>query len=84
MSASPLPMRKTSQPQHADLSFGDAVEQAATTGRKFRRKEWPEDHYGYFRADVLHIHRTAPGVDGTDHRWIVGTGDVLGTDWEIV
>lgn len=79
---SPLPV-KIRDINRTGLTWGEASE-ALLDGKKVRRQEWPADHFGYVRADVLHIHRSSEGLDGTEHRWLVGTGDLAGADWEVV
>jgi hypothetical protein len=57
---------------------------AVVTGRKARRQSWPDGHYVYLRADVLHIFGSLPGKDGTEHVLLVNSGDIAGTDWVLV
>lgn len=63
-----------------EMNFGDAIE-LALGGKKVRRQSWPEDHFVCFEADLLHIYRTTPGLDGTRHKMLVSTGDAAGVDW---
>ena len=82
MNHSPMPV-KIHPINQSEMDFGDAMLKAKD-GHKVRSKAWPTDHYAYFRADVLHIHRSTEGLDGTEHRMLLGTGDVSAVDWVLV
>ena len=56
-------------------SFGEALQQAIGN-RRIQRLAWPEEEYGYFIGDFLHIHR-----DGKDHVWQISKGDCCEIDW---
>jgi hypothetical protein len=57
------------------LTFGEAINEALT-GKRMQRKAWPEDEYGHFEGDFLHIFK-----DGKDFSWTVSKGDVVEADY---
>ena len=59
------------------LDFGEAME-IVLKGGKVSREAWnaPEE-YVFLRADVVHLHKG----DGSEHKLIVGSGDLAGADW---
>ena len=50
-----------------------------TEGKRMTKLEWNNSDYGFFKAEILHIHR-----DGQDHRWMISEADVLGEDYLIL
>lgn len=62
-----------------ELTFCDALKKMLE-GKKVSKREWENtEEYGFFRAEILHIHRS-----GQDHRWVLSEADVSGEDYFIV
>jgi quercetin dioxygenase-like cupin family protein len=67
-----------------EMGFGEAM-QVVLKGGKVTRECWGDSNatvqfgqeYVFMRADVVHLHK----ADGSEHKLIVGSGDVSGEDW---
>ena len=74
MTSSPIPIRTI-----ATLTFPEAA-QAIIDGHRVSKLEWEnKEHFAELRNGSLMLRLS----DGW-HTWIVGDGDMLGTDWIIV
>lgn len=69
------PVVKKSEPEALD--FLGAMK-AILEGKRVRRKEWPANEYACLESSWLKIFR------GSYNAWIIGDGDYLSKDWEII
>ena len=69
----PTPVIKQDQ-----FNFKTALDKVLE-GKKVTKLEWHNDHYGFMRAEILHIHR-----EGKDNVWSLSTGDISGEDYVVV
>lgn len=83
---SPVPSSNRDELQNKVLvDFYTAVRAVAEDGKRITRIEWSDsDIYGFMKGEVLHIKRTVPGSQFSDHKWIVNLGDMIAEDWIIL
>lgn len=74
VSISPAPI-KVKEPVALDFLGAMA---AILEGKRVRRKEWPANEYACLESSWLKIFR------GSYNAWIIGDGDYLSKDWEII